>query len=144
MKKKMMFLIGFLLCSDVFAKSYSTFCLNGSYGLIDENRNIVIDPIYLEIKISEQEYIACRNGGTVDIYDPDTNKILSFADITIISQYSEYEWLLHKYAVENKFRLLTSIFSEFQTAPCINLRCGGCNATRTPSSVLRTYPNRNR
>ena len=106
MKKKMMFLIGFLLCSYVFAKSYSTFCLNGSYGLIDENRNIVIDPIYLEIKISEQEYIACRNGGTVDIYDPDTNKILSFADITIVSQYSEYEWLLHKYAVESKFILV--------------------------------------
>lgn len=106
MKKKMMFLIGFLLCSYVFAKSYSTFCLNGSYGLIDENRKIVIDPIYLEIKISEQEYIACRNGGTVDIYDPDTNKILSFADITIVSQYSEYEWLLHKCAVESKFILV--------------------------------------
>ena len=49
MKKKMMFLIGFLLCSYVFAKSYSTFCLNGSYGLIDENRKIVIEPKYSEI-----------------------------------------------------------------------------------------------
>ena len=48
------------------------------------------------------------------------------------------------YFFTNKNRLLTSIFSEFQSAPCINLRYGGCNATGTPTSVLRTCPNRNR
>lgn len=91
----MMFLIGFLLCSYVFAKSYSTFCLNGFYGLIDENRNIVLEPKYSEISINPIKYIFCdENDGACKIYSSNLKLIYSLPKESLVVYHSEYEYVI--------------------------------------------------
>ncbi|MGP1564098.1 MAG: WG repeat-containing protein [Treponema sp.] len=96
MKKKVFFLVScFLLCSYVFAKSYSTFCLNGFYGLIDENRKIVIDPIYSEISINPIKYIFCyENDGACKIYSSNLKLIYSLPKESLVVYHSEYEYVI--------------------------------------------------
>ena len=95
MKKKMMFLIVFLLCSYVFAKSYSTFCLNGFYGLIDENRDIVLESKYSEISINPIKYIFCyENDGACKIYSSNLKLIYSLPKESLVVYHSEYEYVI--------------------------------------------------
>lgn len=94
MKKQMILSILFLLSISAFAKPYSIFQLNGNYGLIDENRNILFEPIYNSINITEQGYIICdEKNWTPKIFDSNCKEIISFQKQDFFWQFSEHEWV---------------------------------------------------
>ena len=63
----------------LYAKSYSIFYLNNLCGVIDENRKIIVEPKYEDIKISKNDYFVCLKvvRGT-DFYDAKGTKILEY------------------------------------------------------------------
>ena len=93
MKKKISLLLFMFLSIVLYAKSYSIFYLNNLCGVIDENRKIIVEPKYEEIRISNKDYFVCLKviRGT-DFYDVKGVKILESPNNNFTRKYSDYEW----------------------------------------------------
>lgn len=104
MKKRLNFLLFMFLSIVLYAKSYSIFYLNNLCGVIDENRKIIVEPKYEDIKISKNDYFVCLKviRGT-DFYDVKGVKILESPNNNFSRKYSDYEWLSYIPNSGNKY-----------------------------------------
>ena len=102
--KKICLLLFMFLSIVLYAKSYSTFYLNDFCGAIDENRKIIVEPKYEEIRISNKDYFVCLKvvRGT-DFYDNEGTKILEYSINHFTRKYSDYEWLSYIPDSGNKY-----------------------------------------
>ena len=104
MNKKICLLPFMFLSIVLYAKSYSIFYLNNLCGVIDENRKIIVEPKYEDIKISKNDYFVCLKviRGT-DFYDVKGVKILESPNNNFSRKYSDYEWLSYIPNSGNKY-----------------------------------------
>lgn len=94
MKNKLLIVLlcSMVICSCSFSKEYSVFCENGLYGIIDENRNVIMEPNYNSISI-KTNFIICRKARDVEIYNKSLELLFSDSWVNL-TFYTEYEILI--------------------------------------------------
>ena len=115
------------LTVSIYAESYSVFYKGELCGVINEKRNVVIEPLYNCIEMTEEGYFCCEKRGKrreADFFDKKFHKVLSRPDLWFIWPYSEREWIVNKidgsweYEVVNlKTKEITTIEIESRDNP---------------------------
>lgn len=96
--KKLVVLVLIIVSSVGYAKTYSPFCFNSKYGIIDESRNVVIQPVYKDINVFKNLCIVCEpeDSGQI-VYTPDLKKVYTFEKkVAIWEKYNDRELRLGK------------------------------------------------
>lgn len=96
MKKIFFVLVGIVLGISAFAKSYSLFCKENSYGIIDENRKVLLPPKYSSIYMNDYSIICHGSEHSVDIFDRNLKPLSSLPEKSDCSAYSEFELIIFK------------------------------------------------
>lgn len=81
-----------LFCSCAFSNDYSIFRKDGLYGIIDENRNVIMEPNYNSISI-KTNFTICRKARDVEIYNKSLELLFSDSWVNL-TFYTEYEILI--------------------------------------------------
>ena len=115
-KKVFAFLFCIALCSQFFfSKEYSVFCENGLYGIIDENRNVIMEPNYNSISINDNSIITYMSKDRItEIYNKSLE--LLFSDFWVnLTFYSEDKILIKESQSGNRYLLdlITGVKTEF-------------------------------
>lgn len=92
-----------LFCSCAFSKEYSVFCENGLYGIINDDREIIMLPTYDWITINSNS-IVCSKDRTVEIYNPKFKLLFSGTWVTL-TYYNDDEILIKESMSANRMLL---------------------------------------
>lgn len=81
-----------LFCSGAFSNDYSIFRKDGLCGIIDENRNVIMEPNYNSISI-KTNFTICRKARDVEIYNKSLELLFSDSWVNL-TFYTENEILI--------------------------------------------------
>lgn len=117
MKNKLLIVLlySMVICSYSFSKEYSVFCENGLYGIIDENRNVIMEPNYNSISINDNSIITYMSKDRItEIYNKSLELLFSDSWVNL-TFYSEDKILIKKSLSGNRYLLdlITGVKTEF-------------------------------
>lgn len=117
MKRALALLVALIISISIYAKEFSVFKYNNHYGVIDNNRKVIIPPEYDRISKTDQAYFFCYDSNdSLFIYSPDVKLIYSIKEKTSLTRYSDYEYIVKKRSDSNFYllNLKTLKLSEYQ------------------------------
>lgn len=126
MKRKIfILLICFFVCSYMsFSENYSLFRKNGSYGIINEDRKVIIEPAYEWISIYENAILCGTYDGIDEVYDKSLR--LLYTD----------SWNAFNYISENEFLLRESFTGREKL---LNLKTGDITIDFDRDKYIKGY-----
>ncbi|MCR4736295.1 MAG: WG repeat-containing protein [Treponema sp.] len=117
MQKKIFYTLSILIigCHFLYSESYSLVQKNGLYGIISENKKIVMEPMYNWITISSNS-IVCYKERTREIYNSSLELLFSDSWVNL-QYYSENEIIIKESMSDNQklLNLITGSISEFHS-----------------------------
>lgn len=117
MKNKLLIVLlcSMVICSCSFSKEYSVFCENGLYGIIDENRNVIMEPNYNSISINDNSIITYMSKDRItEIYNKSLELLFSDSWVNL-TFYSEDKILIKESQSGNRYLLdlITGVKTKF-------------------------------
>ncbi len=117
MKNKLLIVLlySMVICSCSFSKEYSVFCENRLYGIIDENRNVIMEPNYNSISINDNSIITYMSKDRItEIYNKSLELLFSDSWVNL-TFYSEDKILIKESQPGNRYLLdlITGVKTEF-------------------------------
>ena len=113
-KKNILLLLIVLLCNlSLISEDYSLFRIGGLYGIIGNNRKIVMQPSYDWIDIGENS-IVCSKKGVIEIYNKSLKLLYTDSWVNILD-YTENEILITESLTANKklLNVFTGTISDY-------------------------------
>ncbi|MCR4733396.1 MAG: WG repeat-containing protein [Treponema sp.] len=106
MKKTLVLLFTLIAAFALYAKEFSLFKYKNLYGIIDNNRKVILSPQYESITKNSKSYYLCYDSEeNVFIYNPKMELIYSIEEKASLTRFSDYEYILKKWS-DPKFYLL--------------------------------------
>lgn len=96
MTKKIFFMLLMCLFSDLYAESFSVFCIKGLYGLVNEERAIKLKAKYYKIEKNEENYFICETANSeYEFYSPKLELLYKLPAGSSARKYSNSEYLVY-------------------------------------------------